>query len=72
MTTEVYCGFAANFKIPEILSSKEANPLVLKEFNLLRDVAWERSLSFGRDLIPSKCVVTVDGFMLFYDQDLKA
>jgi hypothetical protein len=43
------------------------NPLVLKELQLERDVAWERSLALKAEFVNSRCVITVDGFLLFFD-----
>lgn len=53
--------------VPDPISLTESHPLVLNKYLLKRDVAWERSLSFGRDMVPTLCVITVDGFVLFYD-----
>lgn len=45
------------------------SPLILKKYNIERDVAWERSLSFGKDYVKTCFIITVDGFLLFYDTD---
>lgn len=45
------------------------HPLILKVIHLERDVAWERSLALKTNFIKSKCIVTVDGFLLFFDLD---
>lgn len=37
----------------------------------MRDVAWERSLSFGDEYIASQAMATIDGFILFFDKDWK-
>jgi hypothetical protein len=42
--------------------------LVLRKFCLSRDVSWERSLSLAHEFIESECIVTVDGFLLFFDK----
>ncbi|KAM3141285.1 hypothetical protein pb186bvf_006670 [Paramecium bursaria] len=66
---EQYLAFASKFVVQKPPSYIEQNPLILKQLIISRDVAWERSLSLGVDYIKSICYITVDGFMLFFDQD---
>lgn len=59
-------GFASRFQFQE---QNESHPLILRTMPLKRDVAWERSLTFGHEFIVSTCKITVDGYLLFFDPE---
>ncbi|CAD8192592.1 unnamed protein product [Paramecium octaurelia] len=71
ISTEIYHAFASNFTVPSPDYLLQQSPLILKKYSVQRDVAWERSLSFGKDFIPTNFIISVDGFLLFYDTDWK-